>query len=327
MRRFGVSRMTAARAVDELRRRGLVASQQGRGTFVTRIGASRKIGFLVPGLCYVEVFPPICRKLSHLCQDKNANLLVGDISSDDPETRAEQAVDMARRFVRDGVLGVFLQPVELFRNADAVNHEILGIFSDAKIPVILIDNDVVRSPARSECDIVGINNFEAGRRMAEHLVAVGARRIGFVKEAYCDYSVQNRFEGVRSVVSMLAGRSAVELAIDTRNLAAVRRVLVRRPRLDAIVCRNDHQAAHLLVALRKLGKRVPEDVMVAGFNDVEYASVLEPALTSIHVPCDDIAAEACDMLWSRIMRPDLPPRECYLPAPLVVRGSTARAKR
>ena len=73
-----------------------------------------------------------------------------------------------------------------------------------------------------------------------------------------------------------------------------------------------------------LGKRVPEDIMLAGFDDVQFASVMTPQLTTIHQPCDDIASMAFKALQERIADLSLPPREIFLPAPLVVRKSTAR---
>ena len=64
--------------------------------------------------------------------------------------------------------------------------------------------------------------------------------------------------------------------------------------------------------------------MLAGFDDVQFASVMTPQLTTIHQPCDGIAAMAFRALQERMADPSLPPREIYLAAPLVVRQSTAR---
>jgi len=326
-KRFGVSRVTAVRAVDELKRRGIVESRSGCGVFVTRqarmLGGA--LGFIVPGLCYADIFPPICRKISQLAQEKGLSLLFGDISSESPDERAEQAVRMAQKFADERVLGVFFQPVEFVRDAERINREILSTFDAAKIPVVLIDSDIVPSPARSAYDLVGINNFDAGRLLAQHLADQGARNVGFIHKRHCDFSVLNRCEGVRSVLLARGGR-LTELAVDAADVKGIRAALARRPRLDAIVCRNDHQAAHLLVTLRKLGRNAPADILVAGFNDVDYAAILEPGLTTVHLPCADIAQQAFGLLLERISNPGLPVRECYLPAPLVVRGSTCRSK-
>ena len=98
-----------------------------------------------------------------------------------------------------------------------------------------------------------------------------------------------------------------------------------RSRPDAIICRSDAAASRLVVTLRKLGKRIPDDVMLAGFNDVSYASMLE--LTSIRVPSDDIANLAFHQLLARMANPSALTRALILPAPLTVRRSTLRRKR
>lgn len=325
MRRFGVSRVTAVRAMDELKKLGLVASRPGKGTFVTRSGASRTIGLIVPGICYSEIFPPICKELSRLAQKEGYSLLFGDLSSSDPAERGKRAKVLARQYVKEGVAGIIFQPVEFLEDSDAVNRDILSVFDGEGVPVVLLDCDIVASPGRSKYDIVGINNAEAGRRLAQHVVDQGAREVLFLADPHSDYSVRNRIEGARAVLSSAKGRLC-ERSIDVGNADRVKRLLARRPHPQAIICRNDRQAAHLLVTLRTLGRRVPEDILVAGFNDVEYASILSPGLTTIHLPCDGIASQAFVFLCERIRDASLPPRECYLSAPLVMRSSTAREK-
>jgi len=325
VRRFGVSRVTAVRAIDELKKKGLVVSRKGKGTYVTEVAASRKIGLIVSGICYSEIFPPICKELSRLAQKEDYALLFGDLSSRDPAERGKRAKALARQYVKEGVSGIIFQPVEFLENADEVNGDILSVFDAAHVPVVLLDCDIVASPGRSKYDVVGINNAEAGRRLAQHIVEQGVRHVVFLADLRSDYSVQNRIEGVRSVVDSAKGRFW-HLSIDLCDATAVKRLLSRRPRPEAIICRNDHQAAHLLVTLRSLGKRVPEDLLVAGFNDVEYAEILSPGLTTIRLPCEGIARQAFAFVCERIRAPALSPRECYLPAPLVVRSSTAAKK-
>jgi len=325
MRQYGVSRVTASRAVEELKKKGYVASRPGKGTFVTRVGVSRKIGLIVPGICYSEIFPPICKELSRQAQQSGYSLLFGDLSSTDPMERSRRAKIMARQYVEENVSGIVFQPIEFLENSDDVNRDILSVFDAADVPVVLLDCDIVASPARSQYDIVGVNNIEAGRRMAWHLVEVGVKSAVFLANPHSDYSVRNRIEGVRGELAK-ARVDFAEKSIDTSDAAAVRRAFFARSRPDAVICRNDHQAARLLATLRKLGKHVPEDVLVCGFNDVEYASLLEPSLTTIHLPCEDIARQAFSFLCERIAEPQLPMRECYLSAPLVVRQSTVRRK-
>ena len=113
VRRLGVSSITVRRAFDVLEREGLVVRARGRGTFVSRRGALRKIGLIVPGIAYSEFFLPIVSEISHLAQKESYTLLFGDISSKSPEQRARAATRLARDFVSQGVAGVLYQPVEL----------------------------------------------------------------------------------------------------------------------------------------------------------------------------------------------------------------------
>lgn len=322
-RRFAISRLTAVKVFDKLKADGLVCARSGAGTFVSRAVSSRKIGLIVPGICYSEIFPPICKELSRLVQKEGYALLFGDLSSKDPVERGKRAKVLARQYVNEGVAGVVFQPIEFLENSDEVNRDILSVFDAANVPVVLLDCDIVASPGRSKYDVVGINNGEAGRCLAQHMVDQGVRDVIFLAASHSDYSVQNRIEGARNAISAAKGHFR-SLSIDVGDAAAVRKLLAHRPCPDAIICRNDHQAAHLLVTLRSLGRRIPEDLLVAGFNDVGYALVLSPSLTTVHLPCEDIARQAFAFLRERIGNPGMPSRECYLSAPLVVRDSTVR---
>ena len=321
MMRFGLSKNTVLHTLDELKHEGFISRRQGRASTVTKLGASRKIGIIIPGICYSEIFPPICRELSQLAQKEGYSLLFGDLSSSDPKVRATQAKTLARKFSDEGVSGIIFQPIEFLKKSDAINQEILSPFDASAIPVVLLDCDIVPSPNRSKYDIVGINNFEAGRRMAKHLREAGVRNAAFLMKPNSDYSIQSRFEGARSVFQG-KGLRFTAIDIDPKDEKAVRRFLKRKPAPEAVVCRNDALAAHLLVSLRKIGKRIPDDVMVAGFNDVTYASIVEPTLTTIHLPCAEIARKAFGLLLARVANPESAVVEVSLNAPLVVRNST-----
>ena len=321
MHRFGVARATAAKSVDELKRRGAVSSMPRSGLAVTK--SSRTIGLILPGVAYSEFFPPIMSGISRRCQEAGYGLLFGDVYSKSHDVRAQQAKTLAKDFSQKHVSGVIFQPIEFVSNATRINKEIVAILSDAGIPVVLIDYDIVPPPERSAFDLVGINNFDAGRRLAVHLLAAGAKNIHFLMRRHWAASVRNRLAGVNSAIAGGNRRCSNILHADPEDLATVRDYLKRR-RPDAIICGNDTAAAYLKHTLDALGKRVPEDIMLAGFDDVQFASVMTPQLTTIHQPCDDIAAMAFKALQERIADPALPPREILLPAPLVVRKSTVR---
>ncbi|QNI35685.1 substrate-binding domain-containing protein [Edaphobacter albus] len=87
-------------------------------------------------------------------------------------------------------------------------------------------------------------------------------------------------------------------------------------------CANDQTAALLLRTLNTLGVGVPSQLLVAGFDDVQYATLLSVPLTTIRQPCREIARAATLALIERIADPAIPAREILLPVELIVRTST-----
>ncbi|MBQ0032219.1 MAG: GntR family transcriptional regulator [bacterium] len=325
VRRFGVSRPTVSQALQELRGQGYLQRQQGKGTFLTREAQkiSGAIGLIVPGVAYSEFFQPIVTALSGVCTANGYGLSIGSVFSANGEERARQAMTLARDLAEQHVSGVILQPIESIPNAPSVNKQILSAFRAAGIPVVLLDSDIVPPPDRSEYDVIGVNNYDAGRRVAVHMIAAGAKRISFVSMPRPCYSIRHRFAGVQSVLASHGVLLKEMSELDATKVEEVRRFL-RKERPDGIICCCDTLAAFLRRTLEKLGKKVPADLLLAGFDDVQHATIMTPALTNARQPCEKIAKEAFRALIERMKDPVLPAREILLNAPLVVRASTRR---
>ena len=321
VRRFGVSRITAVRAMDELRKRGLVWRKRGSGTFATKIAReeSGRLGLIMPSLSFGEIFPPICQSLMRCAQADGYSLVLGDISAASPVRRAREACEVARAFVRQNVAGVILQPLAFLKAPERVTKEIISLFNAAEIPVVLVDRDIPQEAALH--DFVGIDNFGAGRALGTHLLKRGAKRVGFLMRPKCASVIRDRLDGVRSEVEESCGKVTAMIAepSDFKTLAPY---FTRRNRPNAVVCESDYVAAQFRNTLVKLGLSVPEDVMLAGFDDVRCAISSTPTLTTIRQPCADIARVAYQTLRERMRDASVPARRILLPAPLVVREST-----
>ena len=324
-RRFGLANTTVQRAVEELAHQGLIQRSQGAGSIVTRAGALRKIGLVVPGIAYSEFFPVIVGEISRLALANNYNLVFCDILSECPSQRANQVLDFVSKLVNQGVAGVIFHPIECVRNATRLNKTVVTMLDAAHVPVVLLDNDVLPPPDRSSYDLVGVNNFAAGQRLATHLIACGARRIHCMMYDFAAGSVRNRFEGVKSCVHKVKGVKTGFLCADPGDEKSVGDY-VRKYRPDAFICGNDTVAALMGQTLRKIGKRVPEDILLAGFDDLKHAILMTPQLTTIHQPCEALSRLAFDTLMERMKNPAAMPREIYLPADLVIRESTRRIR-
>ena len=324
--RFRLSRNTVQRVLHELIADGLLTSRRGAGYFVTKAAVSRQIGILIPRTGCSEFFQPVIGEISRLAQQNGYSLLYGEMPARGPEGRARATVRLARDMVKRGVAGVIFQPNEGVGNAGAINRTVATIFKEAGVALVLCDYDMVTPPARSEFDVVGSNNIEAGMRLAEHLVAAGARRILFALPPNAATSHVNRCRGAVAFMASLSGGCVCEsFEAEANDVAAFRRKF-RRNRPDAIICCNDKYAAECLRTLDGLGIRVPDDMLLAGFDDISIASLTMPSLTTIHQPCAKIAKAAFGRLLARMRNPELDPMKITLDAPLVIRESTMRTK-
>ena len=327
VRRFKTGRSTVKRALSELQHQGLLGSHQGRGRFVTRQGTLRKIGILVPDIGLSEYLSRIVHEISRLAQDEHYSVLFGDVDAPQAEARAAQAEALANDFIAQGVSGVIFQPIEFVKGQETITRRILFLFDAARIPVVFCDYDFACGGVRSPYDVVGVSDYHDGELMFRYLRGLGAKRISFVLRPYAPISHWNRFRGTilgEDWSSAKGGANrcrAVVLVPD--DVQAVRRWL-RRDRPDAVICSNDRTAAMLKRSLEALKVRVPDDLLLAGFDDVSLARLMTPALTTIRLPADQIGRTAFRRLLARIADPNLPPTEILLPTQLIERRSTRR---
>ena len=325
-RKFTVARATVHHALEELCHQGLISRKHGRGTFVTNTAISRKIGLIVPGVACTDFFQPIISEINQLARENDYSLLFAEVYSGDREERIRQVRALAAEFIKKRVSGVIYEPLAEPGGNEA-NEYVLRAFRRAGIPVVLIDCDIVPFPQRSEYDVVGVNDVEAGAKMVEHLVGTGAAKIHFLISKLCPTTFLNRLFGAKAVLgekNLLKG--SVVLYAEADDVAALKKHIRRHGRPDAFVCSNDAIAAVFRLTLEKAGLSVPKDVMLTGFADLPIASLTTPQLTTIRQSRDKMGGAAFKRLLERIENPDLPANEILFPAQLVVRDSTKRTK-
>lgn len=174
-------------------------------------------------------------------------------------------------------------------------------------------------------DAVLPDNVTGGRRVAEHLVTLGHRRIAVVGGSLGLTTVADRLRGVREALTAAGldpDRLVVREAAFTREggKEATRRVLETHPDLTAVLALNDDMAIGALSVLRAAGVEVPREVSVTGFDDVAVAEDLSPGLTTVRLPMTRMGEQALELA---LRPPASRPRRVRLPATLVVRDSTA----
>ena len=180
--------------------------------------------------------------------------------------------------------------------------------------------------------LVDVDNVEASRQAVEHLIALGHTQIAHLAGPPYSAHSEQRVDGVRRAYSSsrLVFRDETIVAAGAhledgyRAGKALFGVADGQRPFTAVTCYNDLVAIGLLRALRELGLRVPEDVSIVGFDDVPLSAYVDPPLTTMRVPIQEMAETAARLLVRHIeSKQAVPPDRVILKAQLVERGSTA----
>jgi DNA-binding LacI/PurR family transcriptional regulator len=170
---------------------------------------------------------------------------------------------------------------------------------------------------------VDADNRGGARLAAEHLIASGRKRIATITGSLDEHAGVERFRGFQEAMAV-AGLSAhrVEHGNFTEDSGgkAMDRLLADHPDLDAVFVANDKMAVAALRVLRELGRSVPEDVAVIGFDDLAMAPHTVPPLTTVHQPIQALGREMARMLLALMAGQQ--PTPLILPTRLVIRDSS-----
>jgi LacI family repressor for deo operon, udp, cdd, tsx, nupC, and nupG len=177
--------------------------------------------------------------------------------------------------------------------------------------------------------VVASDNAEGARLAVRHLHGLGHRRIAHVTGPEGNVLTSTRRDGLISEREHLGLPTRSDMIIRgdfslESGHAAARTILEMERRPTAVFCSADMVAFGLMAGLQAGGLRVPEDISVVGFDDIEMSEYYVPSLTTVRQDRQRLGRRAAELLLERMRTPDAEPaREPLVPVELVVRGSTA----
>lgn len=243
------------------------------------------------------------------------------VQIEETASRPERERELISRAQAHRVDGLILNPIRL---EDTV------VTTLAHLPPVVVIGEVEQHAADSAI----VDNRAAAAEVARFVISRGARRIAVMGGSADGAGLRTatsriRFAGVTDAVAAagVALDPLLTIAPETWHTAsaaeAMERLIARGRAFDAVIAFTDSLALGVLSALHRHGIRVPDDVLVTGFDNVELSRFTTPSLTTVDFGLDRIAESAVGMLVERIEGVDLPPRALAHPFRIIERASTA----
>ncbi len=254
---------------------------------------------------FLEVFDLFTRKL----QDRGLRPLLLNLSGE------QDALTSVRRLQQYSVDGVIVA-------SSTLPPEFSRAFRDAGVPVV---NSFGRFSTTPDVHVVGVDNSECGRMAARALIERGYTSVAFMGGPEFATSTQDRFRGFGSELAKhpeVARRHsfADEYSFDAGR-AEMQRVIATGDLAEAYFCGDDVLSIGALSALADAGLRVPDDIGIIGFNDMEMARWENINLTTIGQPIEQIISSSVELIVAMLDDPDRLPEIRLFPCKLVERGT------
>ena len=267
------------------------------------------IGVLLPDL-HGEFFSEVIRGIDQTARVEGYHLLLSSAHQD------PAAMEAALRAMRGRVDGMIIMSPDLAARSQLASLPL-------RFPIVLLNN----ADAGRHAGSITIANFDGASAMVRHFVSLGHRRIAMLCGTEGNLDAAERRRGFRAALedAGIEPCTAFELAGDFdehSGFAAAERMLALDPLPTAVFAANDSMAIGALFAFRRAGLRVPDDIALAGFDDIPSARYMDPPLTSVHVDISALGERATRRLLEAMSRPGgEPSTDEVLPAHLVVRAS------
>jgi len=267
------------------------------------------LGVLLPDL-YGEFFSDVIRGIDHAACREGSQVLIS-VSRSDAETLIASARTMQGR--TDGLIVMAADE----SSAGAIER------IRRRFPLVLL-NPRFRIDG---CCSVSIANREGAFAVVDHLIRVGHKRIATITGPIGNVDADERLLGYRDALAQAGLELDPRLELpgeftESSGYRAAAEILQLRPLPTAVFAANDYMALGFLSALGQAGLSVPQDVALAGFDDIEISRYLDPPLTTAHVDAQQLGARAVRLLISHMRTPqNAGSAHEVLPATLVVRNS------
>ena len=330
IQKHGVSRPTVRESLASLVADNMLERRRGAGTFVLNLKKSP------PKSTVVAAMVPCANDV-----ENSFSLLVQGIEDElhkqgysmilcNHDFNVKKIQRYLPRLMQDKVAGAIFAPI-LLPKSQADNLAVLREFENMGLPFVLADSPV-SADTLTRFSVVATNGFAATRDIVRHLVALGHRRIAYIRGLPDVFTSDQRFAGFKEEMQK-QGLTVPEAYCPRIQLGPVafqgqneiRALLALEQPPTAVACVHDCLAHNVVEELHRLKVLIPRQISVIGFDDLSLVAHLDPPLTTVHQPANEVGRLATRVLLEKINGILTGERQEFLPCQLVVRGSCGTA--
>lgn len=266
---------------------------------------SKLIGLLLPDITN-PYFPELARGVEDRLQESSYRLIFGNSDEDEHKER-----DYIQTFVQNNVVGVI----------SSTNDPNADTYIKLKIPVVFLDRTSNDMPS------VYADGREGGRIAAQEILARGSRNVTIQQGPAHVRPAQDRYQGALEILEQSGTPYQV---VQTSSFsyeqagASARELFKKYPDTDGVIASNDIAAVAVLHEALRLGKQVPDQLQIIGFDDIPLSSLVYPSLSTIHQPAYEMGREAAGLLIELMEQGYAPQYNIQMPVSFAERDTTRK---
>ena len=279
-----ISEATRQKVLEIIEQMGYVQNTMAKGL---KEANTKTLGLVIPDID--NAFPEMAKGAQDEAFAHGYTVLFG--STDNNAVQEEKFLDVLKSRMVDGIIYV---------SSDyATSNKLLA---DLSIPVVFIDRKIEKS---GNMGSVQIDNYKAMKEVAEYISKKGCKKIAYITADISVSPSRERYEGLKDgleeagIVFDKKLHYPGTFSVETGQIGAMT-LLQREPSIDCIVCGNDLMAIGAMSTCQKLGRKVPDDIKIMGFDDIYISKYLNPELTTVRQDAYEMGKQAAGMLIEHI---------------------------
>jgi LacI family transcriptional regulator len=266
---------------------------------------SKTIGLIVPDINN-PFFPQLARAVEDVTNQSDYTVILCN-SDDDLQKELGYFELLQQKFVA-GII--------------VVSNKIEGKhLKGLNFPIVALDRELDRTIPNVTCD-----NYEGAKKATQHLLECGCKKIAHIKGPDKNLNAEERNRGFRDVLTEVNSYQEDRVVSASFTLESAKqatfRLLSEHPEIDGIFAGSDVMAIGVMKAAEKMGYSIPNDLMVIGFDGIQFGEMVTPELTTVAQPIYQMGNTAAKMLMNMIDGKMIETKEYVFDVELVVRQST-----